>query len=137
MRRVGFWRKVTSSLAGLGLLALGALPPEHVHDEVGPGGQHELVHRHLAAHASDPSSATVDHDDHDGAEPRWLSNAFTITDWAGRVDPPDSGVAVGDALLAVPVAARVRGIVAVRPSAHDPPDLGSIRPRAPPLQLSA
>jgi len=122
-------------VAGLGLLALGVLPPAHVHDEETSHGHHELVHRHLASHSSSASSPLVDDDDHHEHPARWLSNPFTETPSAALAGV--SAVPVDFLVLAPPAQAGTTELPAVVPVAHGPPGFSPPGLRAPPRLLSA
>ncbi|MGE3841006.1 MAG: hypothetical protein AB7I50_05410 [Vicinamibacterales bacterium] len=132
--RVSFWRGLTSCVAGLGVFALGVLPPAHVHDEETPHGHHELVHRHLGTHSTSSSTPLFDDDDHH-EHARWLSSPFTETPSAPLVGV--WSVPVDFLQLLPPASAGTIELPAVEPVAHGPPGVRPPSPRAPPHPLSA
>ena len=126
-------RRFVTGLAGLGVLSLAVLPPEHVHLTRTHDGHHApVVHRHYTAHQRD-ASVTASIGDHDG-QPLWLDEPFTASTRAVTPVPPVQATLNQDR-PAIGVLARLDAVGFASVSVHDPPLRTSSGLRAPPASI--
>jgi hypothetical protein len=122
--------RLAAILAACAVLALGLLPPEHLHGSLASDGHAEdIVHRHFEPHHRATVPVTIDHPDDDV---QWLATTFTVPQRDEAVQGP-AVVAEYD-VPPSPARASSRAIGQVLfVSVHDPPWATSSGLRAPPI----
>jgi len=127
----GFHRlRLAAIVAACAVLAVGLLPPEHLHGSLASDGHAEdIVHRHFEPHHRTHALATIDHPDDDV---QWLASTFTVPQRDATVQGP-AVVAEYDVPPSPPKStSRAIGQI-LFVSVHDPPWATSSGLRAPPI----